>query len=166
MTLQASSGVSTVSVLTQASRLVPAVKALGIDVAEALERGEIDVVVYLLDQAGAGFGYRYEWERYGPFSPELAADLVELTNEDLKTSDAALEPDVSAAVLTVRPIIEPLPNVRQFTWIRLLASLDFLQRYARVPVDPSGSVHIGASFEESTVRAATKRLEGFVPRDH
>ena len=119
--------------MTQAGKLVPAVKALGVDVREAVELGEADAFVYLLDQAGAGWGYRYEWERYGPFSEALAADLVALTEEDLQ-ADAELDEATMKAVERVRPLMSLPSGVQQYTWIRLLASLDFLQRYAGTPL--------------------------------
>lgn len=152
------------TVLTQAARLIPAVGALGIDARSALERGEIDAPIYLLDQAGAGFGYSYEWERYGPFSETLAADLVELTDEDLGVRSDH-DPEVRHAVELVRPLIEPPAGLKQFTWIRLLAAMDFLQRYSggslRSRVRPA---YIEANFEQSAINAAVERLQDFTPQ--
>jgi hypothetical protein len=147
------------TVMTQATKLVPPVKALGIDVLEALEHGEIDAVIYLLDQAGAGWGYRYEWERYGPFSEALAADLVALTDQDLDVS-GDLDDTVEEAVQSVAALINPPGGVQQFTWIRLLASLDFLQRFAGTPLSSrSRPPYIETSFEQSTINAAVERLQ-------
>jgi hypothetical protein len=150
------------TVLTKAARLIPAVKALGIDAGDALRRHEIDTCIYLLDQAGAGFGYRYEWERYGPFSEALAADLVELTDEDLQESPP-LETDARTAAEQVRDLLEPAAGLSQFTWIRLLASLDFLQRFAGRSLTSSGvrPAYIEANFEEPAIAAAVERLRGF-----
>ncbi|MGI8623512.1 MAG: hypothetical protein ACR2NB_08495 [Solirubrobacteraceae bacterium] len=148
--------------LTQASRLISAVNALGINARTALERGEIDAAIYLLDQAGADFGYRYEWERYGPFSETLAADVVELTDEDL-LNPADTGEAVKAAVEHVRPLIEePAAGLKQFTWIRLLASLDFLQRFAGEELGAGGHpAYIEANFEQSVIETAIERLRDF-----
>lgn len=151
------------TVLTQAARLIPAVKALGIDARDALKRGEIDASIYLLDQAGAGFGYRYEWERYGPFSEALAADLVELTDEDLDMR-AELDSDAKAAVERVLGLLEPAAGLKQFTWIRLLASLDFLQRFGGKPLTTRPRPpYIESNFEQPAIDAAIERLKDFTP---
>lgn len=152
------------AVLTQATKLIPAVAALGIEPRIAIEQGEIDAAVYLLDQAGAGFGYRYEWERYGPFSETLGADLVELTDEDLQQAG---KPDTAAleAVHRVRPLVDPPgASLRPFTWIRLLAALDFLQRYVGRAMTSGGRpAYIESNFEQPAIDAAIERLEGFTP---
>lgn len=145
--------------MTQAGKLVPAVKALGVDVREAVELGEADAFVYLLDQAGAGWGYRYEWERYGPFSEALAADLVALTEEDLQ-ADAELDEATMKAVERVRPLMSLPSGVQQYTWIRLLASLDFLQRYAGTPLATTARPpYIEGHFEQAAIHAAVERLQ-------
>jgi hypothetical protein len=149
-----------VTVLMQSNRLVPAVKAAGIDVQSALSCGEMDACVYLLDQAGAGFGYRYEWERYGPFSEALAADLVELTDEDLQGGS----PDDAAAVAArrVAQLAEPAAGLSRLTWIRLLASVDFLMRFTGAPVSTGPRpAYIDANFEQPAIDAAVTRLKGF-----
>jgi hypothetical protein len=149
------------TVVTQATKIVPAIKALGVDAADALERGEMDAVVYLLDQAGAGWGYRYEWERYGPFSEALAADLVALTDHDLEVSEN-VDGSIEEAVEQVRLLIDPPRGVQQYTWIRLLASLDFLRRYAGTPLSSnSRPPYIESSFEQPITEAAVERLERF-----
>jgi hypothetical protein len=151
------------TVLTPAVRLIAAVNALGIDAVTALERGEIDAPIYLLDQAGADFGYRYEWERFGPFSEALAADLVELTDEDIQIAEEPAE-RVRAAIARVLPLVDPVPGIKQFTWIRLLASLDFLQRFAGRPFgNGSRPAYIAANFEEPVIEAAIERLQDFTP---
>jgi hypothetical protein len=152
------------TVIAQAAELVPAVKALGIDAGDALERGEMDAAVYLLDQAGAGWGYRYEWERYGPFSEALAADLVALTDDDLAATDG-LDPAVQVAVGRVCPLLDAPPgSVQPYTWIRLLASLDFLQRYAGTPLSSTARPpYIESSFEQPVIDAAVERLDEHFP---
>ena len=123
-----------------------------------------DLVVARPDGAGAGYGYRYEWERYGPFSEALAADLVELTDEDLQEDPVPLEAPAQQAVEQVRVLIEPIAGADRFTLIRLLASLDFLHRYAGRPLAPDGErpAYIESNFEEPAITVAVDRLKGFI----
>jgi len=152
-----------VTTLAQATRLIPAIRAVGIDPEQALEKGELDATVYLLDQAGASFGYSYEWERYGPFSEALAADLAALTDQDLAVREG-LGPELKTAVDRVRPLIEPRPaGVGEYTWIRLLASLDFLQRKAGIQIRGGELPGYMDTFEQPILEAAIDRLQMFTP---
>ena len=149
---------------TAQSQLIPAIKALGIDPRDALRAGEVDPAVYLLQEAGAQFGYRFEWERYGPFSEALAVDIGELTADDLETAvdPRDLPNDVASAAERVRVLIEPPrpAGLPEFTWIRLLASVHFLRRYAGVEVDNGDRPPYlqQPPFEQNTVALAVERV--------
>jgi hypothetical protein len=52
--------------------------------------------------------------------------------------------------------------MRRFTWIRLLASLDFLRRYARRPLEADARPpYIQNNFEQPAIEAAIERLRAF-----
>src|SRR5438045_9055934 len=97
--------------LTPPLHSIPATIALGLDFAEAVESDELEPVIYLLDQAGGGFGYRYEWEQLGPFSSELVRDLSHLSDRDVEDgrnlTEDELDDDLRKAIERVSPLIEP-----------------------------------------------------------
>jgi len=145
--------------LAPAAQVVAAVNALGINSRDALAAGEMDVIVYLLDNAGAGLGYRFEWERFGPFSESLAADLVDLANASPETV-APLPANLAVAVERVRPlVVNPAPGVPELTWIRLLASVHFLQHFAGLPVvNGDRPAYLRNNFEDAAIAAAKARI--------
>jgi hypothetical protein len=145
---------------TAQDQLVPAIRALGLDSRAVIEQGEVDPIVYLLVQAGADLGYRFEWERYGPFSSALGADLVDLTAEDLE-EPFVLDARLTDAVASVRGIIEPdYPGLRSFTWIRLLASVHFLTTYSGLQLRNGDRPPYlqNPPFEQRMIDAAIDRL--------
>jgi hypothetical protein len=142
------------------SQIVPLLSALGLDGRKAIASGEVDPVVYLLEQAGADLGYSFEWERYGPFSQDLAADLVDMTPEDLEEL-GELDERVRGAVDRVRAIIEPeFPDLTEFTWIRLLASVHFLQHVSGLRLDNGRRPPYlsGSLFEQRMIDEAVRRV--------
>lgn len=142
------------------SQIVPLLSALAIDRWEALRGGEVDPAIYLLQQAGADLGYRFAWERYGPFSEDLAADLVDLTEEDVDQPDEFDESlrDAADRVLTV---IEPTyVGLSQLTWIRLLASVHFLEHFSGLKLDNGDRPAYlrRGEFEQSMIETAADRV--------
>jgi len=145
---------------TAQGKLVSALNALGLDTLSVLEAGEADPPVYLLEQAGAGFGYHFEWERYGPFSEALAADLVQLRADDLEHPDD-LDEHLAQVANRVREVIEPpLASLPRATWIRLLASVHFLTRYSGMRLtDGDRPAYLQSPpFEEGMIDTALERV--------
>jgi hypothetical protein len=146
---------------TNTAEAVQAVAALGLDVDEAVQQGQIDAPIYLLDQAGAGFGYRYRWEAYGPFSEDLASELTELSVDDVE-ADSELDEHVRNAVARVRPLLEVPPtlgDLQTYTWLRLLASVHFLQNSSRLEVTNGHTPpFVARNFEDQAVEAAKETL--------
>lgn len=139
--------------------MLAAVNALGISSRDALDAGEMDVIVYLLDNAGAAFGYRYEWERFGPFSESLAADLVDLADAT-PSARALLAANVDQAVRRVQSLVaSPAPGLSEFTWIRLLASVHFLRHYAGLQVaNGDRPAYLRNHFEDAAIANAKARI--------
>jgi hypothetical protein len=142
------------------NQLVSVLNALGLDGRKLIEDGEAEPAIYLLEQAGARLGYRFEWERFGPFSEALAADLSRLTRTDLdEPADLDIEP--SGAAERVRHVIEPkLPELSLATWIRLLASVHFLRRYSGLRLDQADRPPYlqRPPFEQQMIDAALARI--------
>lgn len=148
------------ALLIAQNQLVSALNALGLDGRKLIEDGEAEPAIYLLEQAGARFGYRFEWERLGPFSAALAADLSRLSRADLD-DPRSLEPDSRQAAERVRGIIEPaLPELSTETWVRLLASVHFLRQYAglRLDRDDRPAYLERPPFEQTMIDAALVRI--------
>jgi hypothetical protein len=149
----------TVAVLAS-SQIVPLLSALGIDPWDALKGGEVDPSIYLLQQAGADLGYRFEWERYGPFSQDLAVDLVDLSEGDVEQPDK-LEDSLTEAVDRVMAVIEPTyAGLSKLTWIRLLASVHFLEYVSGLKVDNGDRPAYlrRGEFEQSMIETAADRV--------
>jgi hypothetical protein len=145
---------------TAQDQLVAVLDAVGLSGRKVIEEGEADPIVFLLEEAGAGFGYQFEWERYGPFSEALASDLVELSAEDFEYP-RALDGRLKEVAQRVRDMIEPsLPGLPCTTWIRLLAAVLFLQRYSGMQLDSGNRPPYlqAPPFEQSMIEAAVARV--------
>lgn len=140
------------------AQLVFAMQAAGIKVEDALHQRFAEPLVYLLDSAGAGFGYRYEWDPFGPRSPELAEDIADLTSADLEEKPG-LEERVQRAAERVRTVIDT-PRRTSATdsigvWVQLLAAVDYLQTRAGFKLtNGDRPPYIERNFEERAVDAA------------
>lgn len=116
--------------------------------------------MYLLEQADAKLGYRFEWDPFGPHSRELAADITDLTTDDLD-ADEALDQTVRTAIKEVSPLIKTPPGWRQLQpdWIRLLAMVDYLQREAGLELSNGDRpTFMAKRFNESEISAAKERV--------
>lgn len=155
------------STLTPTRHSITAIMALGLDFQESLAQDELEPIVYLLDQAGGRFGYRYEWEELGPFSAELVRDLTHLSDRDIdeasQLSEADLDDDLQTAVERVKPLIEPPGSkLTRAGWLRLLAAVHFLESRTKLEVGNGRRVpFVDSHFDDEAIRAAKERLVGF-----
>ena len=141
-------------------QVVSATRKLGIEIREILAAQAVEQLVYLLEQADAKLGYRFEWDPFGPHSRELAADITDLTPDDLD-ADEALDQAVRAATEEVSPLIRTPPGWRQRQpdWIRLLAMVDYLQREAGLELSNGDRpTFMTRRFNESEISAAKERV--------
>lgn len=141
---------------------IPAVVALGLDLDEAVENDEFAPVVYLLDSAGAGFGYRYEWEGFGPFSDELTSDLAHMTDEDFVEAERLeLSEGLQGAVEKVKPLVTPPRALRlsRPEWLWLLVAVHFLERRSGLDLgNGKNPPFVTAHFDQQAINAAKERI--------
>lgn len=141
------------------TEMVSAIEAAGVEVKAALREQVAEPLVYLLDSAGAGFGYSYEWDAFGPHSNELAADIADLTDVDLERTEELDEPLKSAAD-RVREILDPPPSLGldKAAWLRLVAAVDYLRRVAGLDLtNGDRPPYVKRNFEEPAIEAAKER---------
>ena len=142
------------------SQMVSAIQAAGVEIQDALSGQAAEPLVYLLDSAGAGFGYAYEWDAFGPHSRELAAHIADLTPEDLEAEQDPDEP-VSSAAERVRAVLDPpdATGLSRPVWLRLLAAVDYLQREAGLDLtNGDRPPYVERNFEESAIAAAKESV--------
>lgn len=143
------------------SALISALLQAGVDIHELAEDQALEPLVYLIETAGADLGYRFEWNAFGPYSSSLAADLADITDEDLETP-APHRADAQQAADRVRRLLaEGQPaQLERPTWIRLLAAVDYLQREAGMDlVDGVRPPYLQRNFEDETIKLAAARVE-------
>jgi hypothetical protein len=131
-------------------------RAAGVEVKDALRQGFAEPLVYLLDSAGAGFGYRYSWDPFGPRSAELAEDIADLTEADL-TEPSELDESEERAAKRVRAAVDAHPGAIESVavWVQLLAAVDYLQSTAGLQLSNGDRPpYIERNFEERVVEAA------------
>jgi hypothetical protein len=92
--------------------------------------------IYLVQVAGVHLGYRFSWNQYGPYSPELAQDRMRLEarRDDIRESLKRLRmrKDVETTLDEVRRFIQR-PETTALTdveWLELLSSLYYLSSEA------------------------------------
>lgn len=143
------------------SQMISAIKAAGVEVQDALREQAAEPLVYLLDSAGAGFGYLYEWDAFGPHSHELAADIADLTPENLEEAEELEEP-ISGAAARVREALGQSNSLglSQSSWLRLLAAVDYLQRQAGLDLTNGDRPPYVKNFENRAIEAAKLAAAG------
>ena len=115
----------------------------GIDTID--ERVTFQKAVYLAQAGGVQLGYRYNWYRMGPYSPDLTRDYYALheTSDDEPTVEngMSLRPQVIKTLQTLSSILSPPPDFphNQAGWLELLASVHYLMVGARMDVSNTKS---------------------------
>lgn len=107
-----------------------------VDMSEFDKRLFLQKVVYLGQEVGIPFGYRFGWYIHGPYSPTLTKDAFEL--ESLVKSANVCEVDLPRSSLDadkidiVKGIIDDVGQRSEGRelWLELLASAHFLSKYA------------------------------------
>jgi hypothetical protein len=138
------------------SKMISAIRATGVDAQEALDEQMAEPLVYLLDSAGAGFGYSYEWDAFGPHSHELAADIADLTPENLAETDD-LEGSIDNAAHRVQIAMGPSESLglSRSSWLRLLAAVDYLQWQAGLDLtNGDRPPYVKKNFEDRAIESA------------
>lgn len=123
-----------ISIAATPAELWLALRSLGLSDREVASDQEVQQLVYLLDRAGAAFGYRYKWEVFGPYSVELATELAAVERPAAGDLDGELPEQVASAVARVEALLAPPANVEleRPVWLRLLMCVDFASRRARL----------------------------------
>ncbi|MGH2373256.1 MAG: hypothetical protein ACRDIC_07215 [bacterium] len=90
--------------------------------------------IYLVQVAGVDLGYRFSWNQYGPYSPDLAQDRVRLEarRDDIRESleQLRMRKGIEAALDEVKGLIQK-PKATALTdaeWLELLSSLHYLSQ--------------------------------------
>lgn len=97
-------------------------------------RKKIQKAVYLGQFAGADLGYRFGWDKMGPFSPDLARDYYLLSDSlALGYKDyegMSLKKEKLDKLRTVLPLMEAPRDVALASpeWLELVSSLHFLRK--------------------------------------
>lgn len=88
--------------------------------------------IYLVQVAGLHLGYRFSWNQYGPYSPELAQDRIRLESarDDIRelVKKLQIKDDVASTLGKVKAFIQT-PNETGLTdveWLELMSSLHYL----------------------------------------
>lgn len=152
------------SASTVQNQLVSALKVLGVDSRAAIEQHEVDPLIYLIQEAGADLGYRFEWERYGPFSEALAEDISEVDSADIAEASEVSE-DLQVAAQRVREAIgSGYSGLSEFTWMRLVASVHFLRRHSGLSLANGDRppLLLAPPYEGSMVEAAKARADALI----
>lgn len=147
------------TVTTARRQLVPVLRTLTGDPLKVVEDGEADVLIYLVDQLGGNLGYSWEWERFGPFSEELAADLADLKADDFGPSGVPARQAMETIDRVKRVIDEPIAGLDMYKTVRLLASVHF----ARTHMRESRPTFLKLYFPQGAIDKAIYRLEQAEP---
>ena len=140
---------------------IAALQAAGLSRSQIDSLDGVQQLVYLLDAAGAGFGYRFKWEMYGPFSTDLAEELGGLGSEEIaRLSEEPVSEALVGPVERVKALLEPqTEGLDRKQWRRLLCYVDFLQRRAH-PAMLNGRMPmlLSKNFTAEQINAAKEAL--------
>lgn len=109
-------------------RVVPALRAAGLEDDAIARRSSVQEFTYLLERAGAPLGYRYTWDLLGPFSEALASVFSDADEESVR----AIPDDPSAEVQGAAHKVADLRDRRaasvesEADWLHLVTCVDFL----------------------------------------
>ena len=146
-------------------RLVPALRSAGLNDEDIVSGRLAQTIVYLLERAGADLGYEYGWELFGPFSDGLAQALNETTRRTvMRLTDEAPEKVVAAAE-RVQELRErkPASMSDEQLWLRLVASVDFLERRSKVSLDNGSTPRYLENFAREAITAAQQAAVDTLP---
>ena len=142
------------------------------DLSTFANRKTIQKAVYLGQYAGADLGYRFVWDKMGPFSENLARDYYRLAealnvgSEDYKSR--ILRPVIRESLEEVKPLVQPPTTWEGMPqdWLELVASVHYLSKVSKLTGPETRTV---LKAEKPTLApfidvAATKL--GEVPRLH
>lgn len=109
-------------------------KELGVRTLDELEhRISFQKKIYLLLISGADLGYRFTWDRFGPYSKSLAraAGLYKEYRAEIdeKIDKSEFRDDFKAGIERAKQLIAKptgAENIPEPTWVEILSSLHFL----------------------------------------
>jgi hypothetical protein len=107
------------------------------------DRLSIQKSIYLAQAAGANLGHHFAWYLRGPYSRDLARDVLDaLQCDDLATETVGWELDdaTRAKLSTLRAALEPPATLPKPSWLELLASVHFLIDRKQVPSMDSAAI--------------------------
>lgn len=85
--------------------------------------------IFLAQQLGLNFGYRYNWYLHGPYSPDLTGAAFEIKNEDGKgLNDWILDEPKLAVLRRINQFSESREDCTEESWYELLSSLVYLHK--------------------------------------
>jgi len=141
-------------------RLIPALRSTGLSL-EAIASGRhTQEFAYLLDRAGAGIGYRYKWDVYGPFSVDLAEDLGKIDELEAAELQGNPWPGIDEAAEKVTAIATPPAGQTEEAWLRLLVCVDFLKHRSKVSLENGETPpFVRRNFQPDQIREAEERVQ-------
>jgi hypothetical protein len=151
-------------------RVIPAVRAAGLNADGAPNEEELQTAVYLLERAGAQLGYRYTWDVGGPFSESLSElwRTAKRSNISLEgAADAETADEFDRAGGLVNRLRDERPNSigDEPTWFRLLTCVDFLERRSGVPLTNGQTPDfLERRYGRPAIDAARDVIEEVLPR--
>ena len=136
--------------------------------------------IYLLWVSGADLGYRFTWDRYGPYSKSLAhtAGLYEEYKKEIEeeTEKFNFKENFKAGIERAKKLIarpSEATDIRESIWVEILSSLHFLNTDGgRLPFDKEKGAEIKKLLLESKlhlreyelfVEIAGSHLEKYLP---
>jgi hypothetical protein len=104
---------------------------LGIDrtIKTVDDRKRIQKSVYLTQETGIDFGYRFNWYLMGPYSPALTEDYYSLEDPEAPPppADAKLSGEASQRLDRLKPLLKSqVQGLPQDSWLELVASVRYL----------------------------------------
>jgi hypothetical protein len=140
-------------------RLVSALRCAGLNNDDIAAGRQAQTIVYLLGRAGADLGYGYGWEMFGPFSEGLAEILNETTLSTVSSFTAPAPRDVRNAADRIEKVRAANPGLASDElWLRLVASVDFLENRAKVSVGNGSTPRYLQNFAPDVIGAAKAAL--------
>lgn len=97
--------------------------------------------IYLLEELGLNFGYRFSWYLRGPYSPELTRDAFEVNEAGSPVAQQAkrfkLGPNAKSMIQKFKTLADDKrpSDVDRAKWLEILASIHYLARYSAVGKD-------------------------------
>ena len=104
-----------------------------LDITEFENRKLIQKFLYLVQVGGVDLGYRYNWDKKGPFSPTLAKGYHALDSAlaagDTEYSEKELLASIRISLDRIKALIgTPPTGLGLSNWLELLASIHYLEK--------------------------------------